>query len=99
VQQCLIHIDARLGPIGVWWLTDSTGLRHFYPEALDPAIAERGRVTMAARGHQVPIVDWFDQLAERTAHLDDYVRVDLTDTTPVVEVLGHYRARWAASKH
>lgn len=94
-MQCLIHIDADLGPVGVWAApTAGQQLRHFYPRRLDPGIADRGRLAMAARGAAVPIPVWFAQLAERTPHRDDYALVSASDGTPLVDVLCDYRARW-----
>lgn len=93
MQTVLVHIDSGLGPIGAWGFLGGT-LKHFYPESLDVEISARARSAMAARGNDVPVPEWFHQLASRTPHLDDYEAIELNDGVSLPAVVAEFRRAW-----
>ncbi len=97
MQHVLVHIDQSLGPIGAW-SNSQDGLRHFYPESLDPAISARAREIMAQRPPDITVEDWMDLIADSDPTLlDEYQTLKVQDHIALNVILAEFRRTWVAS--
>jgi len=84
----LVHIPHGYGkPAGVWRLEHGKLICHY---AIDAPLQDtvRARLTLAAKGTDIPYERWFRQLARRTPHLDDY---EVIDAEPGEELTAVYQ--------
>lgn len=90
----LIHIPHAYGkPAGAWRVEDGKLVCHY---DIDSPLGDtvRARVALAARGTDVPLDDWFHQLASKTPYFDDYEVIEAPPDQPLTDILIQAQQAW-----